>query len=405
VTTPLIRGEAYPAARAVSPKIHSYFARKAEKLKSLGEEVGTVPDAEIIEAIINAAFWASLRREEGYAPKISLAFVAPEQTADPLMFERPLPIEPAVLTRIAPAVERAGIHLGVWQDAEGELWVWGAAREIPKLCLVVETPAPGLIVVKSQSGGASGKFINVAVLEGDQVKVVNRQTSAVPDTSSLLNSLLGFDSSVSWERGPSIFVQLAVAMRSHGHGGSLLVVPSGTGSWRDSIVPPIPYALSPHFSGLADLYADSAHNAARLGGESGIRASAPSRAGRCALSDAEPERARRLVDGVAGLTAVDGAVVLTDHYEVLGFGAKIMRRRGQSQVEQVRLMEPVEDGLVALVHPEQLGGTRHLSAAQFVHDQRDATALVASQDGRFTIFEWYAPEEIVYAHRVETLLL
>ena len=375
MTTQLIRREAYPAARAVSPKIHSYFARKAEKLKSLGEEVGTVPDAEVVEAIINAAFWASLRREEGYAPKISLAFVAPGQTADPLMFERPLPIEPAVLTRIAPAVERAGIHLGVWQDPAGELWVWGAAREIPKLSLVVEAPGPGLIVVKSQSGGASGKFINVAVLEGDQVKVVNRQISALPDTSSLLRSLLDFDSSVSWVRGPSIFVQLAVAMRSHGHGGSLLVVPSGTGSWRDSIVPPIPYALSPHFSGLAD------------------------------LSDAAPDRARRLVDGVAGLTAVDGAVVLTDRYEVLGFGAKIMRRKGQSQVEQVRVMEPVEDGLVALIHPEQLGGTRHLSAAQFVHDQRDVTALVASQDGRFTIFEWSPLEETVYAHRVETLLL
>jgi hypothetical protein len=375
VITPLIRREAYPAARAVSPKIHSYFAHKAEKLKSLGEEVGAVPDARIIEAIINAAFWASLRREEGYAPKISLAFVAPEQAADPLVFERRLPIEPAVLTRIAPAVERAGIHLGVWQDSEGELSVWGAAREIPKLCLVVETPAPGLIVVKSQSGGASAKFINVAVLEGDQVKVVNRQTSVVPDRSSLLRSLLDFDSSVSWARGPSIFVQLAVAMRSHGHGGSLLVVPSGTGSWRDSIVPPIPYALSPHFSGLMD------------------------------MDDAAPERARRLVDGVAGLTAVDGAVVLTDHYQVLGFGAKIMRRKGQSQVEQVQVREPVEDGLVALVHPEQLGGTRHLSAAQFVHDQRDATALVASQDGRFTIFEWSPLEEIVCAHRVETLLL
>src|SRR6202007_1279331 len=107
-------------------------------------------------------------------------------------------------------------------------------------------------------------------------------------------------------------------------------------------------------SGLADLYTNSE---------------------RCAPGAATPDRARRLVDGVAGLTAVDRAVVLTDRYEVLGFGAKIMRRKGQSQVEQVRLMEPVENGLVALVHPEQLGGTRHLSAAQFVHDQRDRTRL------------------------------
>jgi hypothetical protein len=58
-----------------------------------------------------------------------------------------------------------------------------------------------------------------------------------------------------------------------------------------------------------------------------------------------------------------------------------------------------------LAHPEELGGTRHQSAAQFVQDQRDSVALVASQDGRFTIFEWSPTEEMVHAHRMEALLL
>jgi len=53
----------------------------------------------------------------------------------------------------------------------------------------------------------------------------------------------------------------------------------------------------------------------------------------------------------------------------------------------------------------QHGGTRHLSAAQFVHDQRDTLALVASQDGRFTIFAWSPCEEMVHAHGVDVLLL
>src|SRR5258708_5217483 len=58
-----------------------------------------------------------------------------------------------------------------------------------------------------------------------------------------------------------------------------------------------------------------------------------------------------------------------------------------------------------LAHPEQLGGSRHLSAAQFSQDQRDEVALVASQDGRFTVFEWSTCEEMVHAHRVDVLLL
>jgi hypothetical protein len=91
--------------------------------------------------------------------------------------------------------------------------------------------------------------------------------------------------------------------------------------------------------------------------------------------------------------------------ELLGFGAKIARRQGWPRVEQVMLTEPIEGAIPTLVHPDQLGGTRHLSAAQFVQDQRTAVALVASQDGRFTIFEWSECEAMVHAHRVDALLL
>jgi hypothetical protein len=96
---------------------------------------------------------------------------------------------------------------------------------------------------------------------------------------------------------------------------------------------------------------------------------------------------------------------MTDLYELLGFGAKITRRKGWDRVERVSVTEPIEGGAAVVVHPEQLGGTRHQSAAQFVHDQRNAVALVASQDGRFTIFEWSMAEAMVHAHRIEALLL
>lgn len=82
-----------------------------------------------------------------------------------------------------------------------------------------------------------------------------------------------------------------------------------------------------------------------------------------------------------------------------------MRRRGADPVEKVTVTEPIEGGRPVVLTPSQLGGTRHLSAAQFVHDQRDAIALVASQDRRFTVFAWSPCEETVHAHRVETLLL
>jgi hypothetical protein len=117
------------------------------------------------------------------------------------------------------------------------------------------------------------------------------------------------------------------------------------------------------------------------------------------------EALRRAVETIAGLTAVDGAALISNQYELLAFGAKITRREGGAQVEQVIVTEPVIGSTASIVQPVQLGGTRHLSAAQFVQDQRDSVALVASQDGRFTIFAWSPCEEKVHAHRVETLLL
>lgn len=374
----------YPAARAVAPRIQAHFARHAATASASERAAALpVPVSADIEALIDAAFWGSLRREEGYVPKISLVLLPPELAPHPLRFERPLPLSPSTLVRVAPAVERPGIHLGVWRNATGDLKVWGTTRTVPVSSLVLEVSAPGLLVVKHHTR-AGGKFVNVAVLEGDQVKVVDAQASNLPDCPSLLSALLGFDTRDTTERPLNALVSLAVSMRAHGRGGSLLVVPTGRDDWRDSIVEPIAYAVKPAFGELGQLMQQSA-------------APGDPREWRDAFDDT--------VARIAGLTAVDGATVMSDQHELLAFGAKITRRRGAATVEQVTVTEPIEGADALIVHPTRLGGTRHLSAAQFVSDQHDALALVASQDGRFTVFAWSTCDEMVHAHRVESLLL
>jgi hypothetical protein len=102
---------------------------------------------------------------------------------------------------------------------------------------------------------------------------------------------------------------------------------------------------------------------------------------------------------------VDGATIASAEYEVLAFGAKIGRRQGSPRVEQVMVTEPIVGSSAVMMNSAQLGGTRHIAAAQFVHDQHDSMALVASQDGRFTVLVWSPCENMVHAHRVEALLL
>src|SRR5882724_7030328 len=121
----------YSAARTIAPAIRSHFARHIAAAGPVPDgQLAGVPDVQAIEAIIDVAFWASLRREEGYVPKISLALVPPELVSQPILFGTPLPLASTPLTKVAPAVERPGIHLGVWRFGDG-LRVWGTTRAIP----------------------------------------------------------------------------------------------------------------------------------------------------------------------------------------------------------------------------------------------------------------------------------
>src|SRR5215212_7471688 len=97
--------ETYPAARLVAPKVQAHFARHLKAARARGDKgIAALPEADVIEQAINAAFWASLRREEGYVPKISIAYLPPEHDNNPLLLERPLPLTPPALTKIAPVV-------------------------------------------------------------------------------------------------------------------------------------------------------------------------------------------------------------------------------------------------------------------------------------------------------------
>jgi hypothetical protein len=406
----VIRDDSYGAAAAVAPAVYAHFDHHIAAARDAGESrLGQLAPAALVSDMIATAFWASLRREEGHPPKISLAYVGAPDVLHPLVFGHPLAFEPGVLTKLALAVERPGIHLGVTGVGDG-LAIWGTTRDLPRCALVIEVAEPGLLVIKEYRGDGLAKYVNVAVLEGDQVKVIDENASSLPDCPELLTSLLGFDSPASWGGSINVLVQLALSMRAHRKGGVLLVVPPDSDAWSESVVRPITYAVAPRWSELAVLarhqWAEISREPLRRGQGGGVADATRESIGEdTAEHGAWRDALARAIDAVGGLTAVDGATVITRDYDVLAFGAKIARRRGSAPVEQVVVTEPIEGSVASTVHPAELGGTRHLSAAQFVFDQRDAVALVASQDGRFTVFAWSPCEQSVHAHRVETLLL
>ena len=218
--------QSYPTAKLVAPTVHAHFAKHLAAARSRGRD----PDR---RAAVSRRHRADDQRDVLGEPSArgrlraedldGVSAARAHRASDDAGAAR-LPLAPAALTKVAAIVEHAGIHLGVW-DVNGELCIWGTAHNIPTFCFVLEVVEPGLIVVKHHRGEQSGKYVNVAVLEGDQIKIVDESASSLPDCPDLVTSLLGFDSPASWVDSVNVLVQLAVSMRSHGRGGSLLIVP------------------------------------------------------------------------------------------------------------------------------------------------------------------------------------
>ncbi|MBC7418269.1 MAG: hypothetical protein H7325_08955 [Pedobacter sp.] len=373
----------YKAANTAAQLITGHFEELHHTASAMGEmELATRPNKKEVEYLVDVAFWTSLRREEGFLPKISIAFLSPEQTSKPLVFDQPIKFNADTVSKIAPGLERAGIHLGVWHK-DGELYIWGSTLNIPNFCFVVDVSEPGVVVIKHRRIYGIGKYTNVAVLKGEQIRIIDKNSCSTRDCPSLLKALLDLTVNATWNDPVNILIQFAASMRAHKRGGALLIVPTDDEEWQHSIIQPIKYLANPSYKGLAGL-------ASRGGSHSEIFSQS-------AL--------RREVEYIAGLTAVDGATIITEDFELVAFGTKIGRAKYKPTVARILFSEPILGNDERILLPGELGGTRHFSVAQFVNDQPQTIGLVASQDGHFTIFSWSKTQELVMAHRIETLLM
>src|SRR5690606_8170568 len=120
----------------------------------------------------------------------------------------------------------------------------------------------GLIVVKHQRSEGLGKFANLAVIQGEEVRVVSgSHMSMLSDVAA--NGLERWNDEGTGVSGNDLLIQLAASMRAHGKGGTLLIVPSDSDNWRESIVRPISYAIDPPYTKLRELLADEPDDADR----------------------------------------------------------------------------------------------------------------------------------------------
>ena len=88
---------------------------------------------------------------------------------------------------------------------------------------------------------------------------------------------------------------------------------------------------------------------------------------------------------IAGLTAVDGAVVISQRQEVMGFGGMIL-----GSLDRVSVVARSLDfeGESKALEPVDRAGMRHRAVYNLCNEIRDALAIVISQDGDVNIVMW-----------------
>lgn len=111
---------------------------------------------------------------------------------------------------------------------------------------------------------------------------------------------------------------------------------------------------------------------------------------RLKIDQALRHRLRSVVD----LAAIDGAVLLSPSFEVIGFGMKLESPKWEKDVQHGPVVQPID------IEKEQLDfsrlGTRHNSALNFVGSIEGAIALVASSDGPIRALVRSTAEKVWY---------
>lgn len=212
------------------------------------------------------------------------------------------------------------------------------------------------------------ELVDVGVY-GDIFSSVQPTYSAQHDPTAAAEKIVQVEGRPDLER-------IAVAMRAHGHGGILLVIPETNTTWVDSIDMG-KFRFSPYEKFKKDL----------VNRDEAFRQFA---SGRIAHDFHSPfERMAQSIKAIAQFTAVDGATLITPDRVLLGFGAKIkpIKKRSDESYKLV-IVNPFYGSQPESKNLSELPwGTRHKSAARFVFDQRGTVAVVASTDGRLSVFK------------------
>ena len=388
------------------------------------ERAGTLPEQGALETLISACYQASLLREEERAVTFRVILCEPDRLSPnegppggihKLEFPETRQFDIQELRRLSPAADYYRSLVGVCLGEEGELKIWGLVHSGPRWlregqggrdappplprALILRVHGPGRIAVdvglealcKLEEGRLSDASMNVfdshwlpdtfAPVRAELAKIHAGLRDQARKKGEVWARL---DNDLTRMIGQHTIKRIISAVRDSHHGGTVVIVPPDL---ADDILADRYVSLKYKFTDaeprrrFRTLIVDVMNALARS------YAGTPARDpvgwdDYEASSDDEltelDEAIFEVAHLIAGLTAVDGAVVMTQRFEMLGFGGEISG--DLPAVKTVARALDVEADAAVEESAEGVG-TRHRSAYRLCGELRDVIAVVISQDG------------------------
>lgn len=418
-----------------------------EKLSDPGEcalRRDALPPPASFERLLSVAYQASLLQEEDRAIRFRL-FVGdgdrlPPDAGPPdglhvLRFAEPRPYNEHEIRRLAPAAKYHRALIGVRPATNEDFQIWGILQSgprwmqsarggrglpspVPRDVVVVRVAGPGLVAVgvgdvtvaELRGGRLQGGPIDTFEAEWLATRFAHvRAEIAAEHECAMAGQGIPLDAGVARKISQQMFKRVISILREAHHGGTVLMVPAeraasllGDGgslrlkySFADGEPRRRHRALIRAVMRELALAAAEAHPRPERAGWGLYQGS--SRPSIVQLDEAILEISQLL----GALADVDGAVVLTDRFELLGFGGEITGRL--PELVSVRHALDLEASVWDEV-PIDSVGTRHRSAYRFCAKERDALAIVVSQDGAVQFVAWQEGAPTFWEHMPATAM-
>jgi hypothetical protein len=365
-----------------------------------------------LEEALSVAFQASLTTEETRPTRFRLLLTpadelpelgVPNQGVLRLRFEHPRALHEDELRRLAPAAPFETSLIGVQEDADGKLALWGVAHSGPAWLAptwggrspvpnwthapIVHVTAPGKVAVRS-AGRLIGALERGLVVDAtvdvfesawlpalfqEERELIQAEHAAMQRESvaptAVDHSLIG--------RVSQHMIRRAIQLiRGARHGGMLLVADASRGvprglrlKYRVSQDEPSHRYRSLQLQ-IFETLASGTTNPS-VGWDDFVTSSHP-------RLEALEQQVFELSRAIANLAAIDGAVLLDKRFGVLGFGAEVSAELPPPE----RVLRALDsNGDVRVPDDIEKVGTRHRAAYRFVNDHPASLAIVVSQDG------------------------